>query len=155
MNNDFISQLAGNCSISPSSGVAMETNFTVTCKHWEDEDAPVTVEFSHIIKGEKTVFFFQNVANRGTARGTLWLPSGDEASGYYLNISIVVKDRFFAQFKENRKIKVENLMKICRKNESLSGFKRLRFSGCFPRWPMIFLQAYFSPKVTYLIRKLY
>ena len=90
----------------------METNFTVTCENWEDEDVPITVEFSHFIKGTKTVFFFREIPNKGKVGAKLWLTAGDEESGHVVNASVVVKDRFGAKFQENFAVKVGRLIQI-------------------------------------------
>ena len=35
----------GSCSVTPEMGYAVTTEFTISCKEWEDEDLPLTYEF--------------------------------------------------------------------------------------------------------------
>ena len=84
----------------------METNFTVSCKNWIDTDSPVTVEFSHEIKGARTIFFFRAIPTGAKVSATLWLPAGDEDSEHRLKVSATVKDRFGAKVRENFIVKV-------------------------------------------------
>lgn len=87
----------------------METNFTVSCENWVDTESPLTVEFSHQIKGVRTIFFFRKIPTGGKVGATLWLPAGDEDSEYRLNVSAVVKDRLGAKAGENFVIEVRIL----------------------------------------------
>lgn len=41
----------------PSHGVAMKTEFNVSCANWRDENSPLTYEYSFEISGGVTVFF--------------------------------------------------------------------------------------------------
>ena len=84
----------------------METNFTVSCANWVDNEAPLTVEFSHQIKGVKTVFFFREIPTGARVSATLWLQAGDENSDYRLNVSAVVKDRLGAKASEDFTVEV-------------------------------------------------
>jgi hypothetical protein len=114
---NFLCELLGSCSISPLSGVAMETNFTVSCVNWVDDDAPLTVEFSHQIKGVRTVFFLRKIPIRARVSATLWLQAGDEDSDYRLNVSAVVKDRFGAKDGEDFTVEVYFISMLCNPEE--------------------------------------
>ncbi|XP_077978738.1 polycystin-1-like protein 1 [Glandiceps talaboti] len=78
----------GQCTVSPDHGVEMDTQFTITCPEWIDDDLPLVYEISYSIGqdtteellyyGMKTIITFQ-------------LPAGDENdnSNAYLHIAIV------------------------------------------------------------------
>ncbi len=99
-------KLLGTCSVLPLSGVSMETNFTLSCENWVDNESPLAVEFSYQIKGVKTVFFFRDIPNGARVSATLWLPAGDENSDYRLDVSMVVKDRIGAKVTQDFAVEV-------------------------------------------------
>ncbi|XP_070567047.1 polycystin-1-related protein-like [Ptychodera flava] len=78
----------GKCTVSPGSGVEMDTVFSINCPEWTDEDLPLMYEISYSIGqetsqellyyGVKTIISFQ-------------LPAGDDKDDYnaYLHIAIV------------------------------------------------------------------
>lgn len=47
----------GTCTISPKSGLAMNTSFTIACKDWSDVDLPLTYKYG-VVKGKKYDAFF-------------------------------------------------------------------------------------------------
>ncbi len=104
----------------------METNFTVSCENWFDNELPLTVEFSHQIKGVKTVFFFRDIPNGARVSATLWLPAGDENSDYRLNVSIVVKDRIGAKVTQDFLVEVLYFQSCFVTRSSSSGFSGVK-----------------------------
>ncbi|XP_028416899.1 polycystic kidney disease protein 1-like 2 [Dendronephthya gigantea] len=84
----------GNCSIFPFSGLAAQTNFTISCENWIDKDAPLSYEFFYETGGIKVVLFYRTISPGRSISETDWLGIGDERDEYRLNVTVVVKDFF-------------------------------------------------------------
>ena len=103
-----ISPLKGNCSIFPLSGVAAETNFTISCENWIDVDAPLSYEFSFHVNGVKLVLFHRMIRSGQAISVTDWLGIGDESNDYKLNVSVQVEDFFGAKSLQVMTVQVSN-----------------------------------------------
>ena len=99
--------------MSPLTGVAMRTKFTLSCENWEDSESPLTYVFSYESRGSETVLFYRTVASGVSISVTDWLPVGDAQNDYNLSVIIHIKDILGA--KNERvlivKVNIENLMK--------------------------------------------
>ena len=84
----------------------METNFTFSCENWVDTESPLTVEFSHEIKGVRTIFFFREIPTGARVSATLWLPAGRADSEHRLNVSATVKDTLGGKAREDFVVEV-------------------------------------------------
>ncbi|XP_028412301.1 uncharacterized protein LOC114535123 [Dendronephthya gigantea] len=82
----------GNCSIFPYSGIALETNFTITCQDWIDPDPPLLIQFAYINNGARVIFAYETVASGKAATVVDRLPVGDVTNEFNLNISVLVLD---------------------------------------------------------------
>ena len=84
----------------------METNFTVSCENWVDNESPLTVDFFYQIKDVRTTFFYRQIPSAGRVSATLLLAAGDEESDYRLNVSATVKDRLGGIVKQDFAVQV-------------------------------------------------
>ena len=79
----------GSCSVSPSEGVAIETQFRISCQGWTDEDSPLWYEyfFKHPTYGSMLLFYgwipFTN---------DLFLPPGFEKHNFNLELFVKITD---------------------------------------------------------------
>ena len=82
----------GECSISPSSGVALSTNFTFTCDKWTDDQSSLIYELSYGGNKSQTIFSYHTGLTSFDASVTSWLIAGDESKNYTLTVAFTVKD---------------------------------------------------------------
>ena len=79
----------GSCSVSPSEGVAIKTQFRISCQGWTDEDSPLWYEyfFKHPTYGSMLLFYgwmpFTN---------DLFLPPGLEKHNFTLELFVKIMD---------------------------------------------------------------
>ena len=55
--NDILTNerpLVGNCSVTPSNGTALETNFNVICVDWSDPDMPLNYRYAKRLKPDES-----------------------------------------------------------------------------------------------------
>ncbi len=84
----------GTCDVSPSSGVALSTNFTFTCAGWTDPESPLTYEFSYGNNQSETLFYYRTIASGESISLTDWLPAGEQSSNYTQIVTVKVKDSY-------------------------------------------------------------
>lgn len=80
----------GQCFVEPTSGISLETNFTLSCKGWKSNNEPLS-------------FLFQYQLNYNGLHGIIYhgltdsyisqLPSGFLSNNYTLNITVTVTDK--------------------------------------------------------------
>ena len=74
------------CTANPSSGVAVKTNFTLDCTHWNDPNTPLLYEFMlHLADGLSTILWYGYSTNT-----EMMLPPGDPLKNNSLTIKIGV-----------------------------------------------------------------
>lgn len=77
--------LVGTCNINPSHGVAIHTDFNISCTGWLDTDQPLRYEVSHYTKVLLTV-----VCRKTDDSCNTILPVGDEKnSSVYVRIRVL------------------------------------------------------------------
>ncbi|CAB4035285.1 Hypothetical predicted protein, partial [Paramuricea clavata] len=99
----------GTCAVSPSSGIALSTNFTFTCDGWTDPESPLTYEFSYGNNQTETLFHFRTIASGTKFSLVDWLPAGEESSNYTLTVTAKVKDSYGSSSIEQFMIQVRPL----------------------------------------------
>ncbi|XP_015751283.1 PREDICTED: sperm receptor for egg jelly-like isoform X1 [Acropora digitifera] len=77
----------GNCSVTPESGYAVTTEFTISCQGWSDDDLPLCYEFRY---HTNTGGF---VIQRGSsAKTTTRLPVGNPFFEYAIGLEVLITD---------------------------------------------------------------
>lgn len=80
----------GECSISPSSGVSLMTNFKLSCNSWISEDTPLTYKFQYQLENGlySVIYYGQNNSVIS------WLPAGNKSDNNTLKFDVSVTDRY-------------------------------------------------------------
>ncbi|XP_028413717.1 uncharacterized protein LOC114536572 [Dendronephthya gigantea] len=96
----------GTCSVTPSSGISLSTNFTFSCEGWSDSESPLTYKFFYGSNQSKTLFYYRTIASGVSISHTDWLPSGEESNNYTLAVSMEIADAFGSSSIEHFPIQV-------------------------------------------------
>ncbi|XP_067023241.1 polycystin-1-like protein 2 [Acropora muricata] len=80
----------GECSISPSSGVSLMTNFKLSCNSWISDDTPLTYKFQYQLENGlySVIYYGQNNSVIS------WLPAGNKSDNNTLKFDVSVTDRY-------------------------------------------------------------
>ena len=109
----------GTCSVTPSSGIALSTNFTFSCEGWSDPESPLTYKFFHGNNQSKALFYYRTIASGVSISHSDWLPSGEESNNYTLPVSMEIRDAMgsssFVQF----------LLRVSEDLDVFQGFREL------------------------------
>lgn len=87
-----LSIFTGECSVSPLSGLALSTNFTLRCDKWTDNESPLIYEVSYGGNKSQTIFAYSSSPSGVDVSITSWLVAGDESKNYTLTVAFNVKD---------------------------------------------------------------
>ena len=81
----------GNCSITPSSGISLKTDFILTCSNWESDNTPLSYLFQYRLKDS-----LYNVLYRGVNKtiSTSWIPPGNNTYNFTVKVIATVTDNF-------------------------------------------------------------
>lgn len=82
----------GQCSISPLSGEALVTSFSLSCTGWSDTEAPLKYQF----RFRKADGAFAVLYHGAESAATCQLPAGPKSRDNYMNIEALVSDSFGA-----------------------------------------------------------
>lgn len=84
--------IGGVCNVSPTSGVALATDFTFACDNWQDPDLQLQYEFIYF-----TCNNLLNVAYKGVKTSiTTNLPAGERKNNFTIDFRVRVADEFGA-----------------------------------------------------------
>ena len=75
--------IGGECSIKPTSGISLETNFTLSCSGWKSDSEPLSYQFQYQLYNGLNSVIYHGLNNSVVSQ----LPSGD------LNFSATVTDK--------------------------------------------------------------
>ncbi|XP_028413722.1 uncharacterized protein LOC114536576 [Dendronephthya gigantea] len=84
--------LGGTCSVTPSFGISLSTNFTFACERWSDHESPLTYKFFYGSNQSKTLFYYRTIASGVSISHTDRLPAGEESNNYTLSVSVEITD---------------------------------------------------------------
>ncbi|XP_068716630.1 polycystin-1-like protein 2 [Montipora capricornis] len=95
----------GSCSVSPSEGFVIETQFRINCRGWEDEDSPLLYEFflGDPTSGPMLLFYGWLPYSDG-----LFLPPGRKDNNYYVELFVNIRDVLGSYNTVTLKVKVKN-----------------------------------------------
>ena len=82
----------GTCSITPSSGISMKTDFNLTCSHWKSNSTPLSYQFQHRLDNGLYSMLYDGLNSTVFS----WLPSGNASENYALKVVVTVTDTFGA-----------------------------------------------------------
>ena len=80
----------GECSITPSSGVSLMTNFTLSCNSWISEDTPLTYKFQYQLENGLYSVIYYGLNNSVIS----WLPAGNKSDNNTVKFVVSVTDHY-------------------------------------------------------------
>merc|ERR1711871_962849 len=86
----------GQLTISPSSGVQLETEFSLEMTNWNDDDVPLVYSFFYFEEKRGVQRRKYLLSDSPTPTSDQFLPKGDENNDYKLTIVGMVKDKYAA-----------------------------------------------------------
>ena len=82
----------GTCSITPSSGFSLKTEFNLTCSNWKSDSTPLSYQFQYRLqKGLYSMLY-----NGLNSTFIFWLPPGNTSENYTIKVVVTVTDTFGA-----------------------------------------------------------
>jgi len=78
----------GTCSITPSRGIALETDFNLTCSDWKSDSTPLSYQFQYQLENGLYSMIYHGLNSTVIS----WLPPGKHA----VKLIVIVIDRFGA-----------------------------------------------------------
>ena len=81
----------GDCSITPPSGISLETNFSLSCSNWESDNTPLSYQFQYRLENGLYNVLYRGVNNNIT---TSWIPPGNSTDNFTVKVNATVTDNF-------------------------------------------------------------
>ena len=81
----------GDCSITPPSGISLETNFSLSCSNWESDNTPLSYQFQYRLENGLYNVLYHGVNNNIS---TSWIPPGNNADNFTVKFNATVTDSF-------------------------------------------------------------
>ena len=81
----------GDCSITPPSGILLETNFSLSCSNWESDNTPLSYQFQYRLENGLYNVLYRGVNNNIT---TSWIPPGNSTDNFTVKVNATVTDDF-------------------------------------------------------------
>ena len=92
---DFSTMLpptGGTCSIIPSSGFSLKTEFNLTCSNWKSDSTPLSYQFQYKLENG----LYSMLYNGLSSTFIFWLPPGNTPENYTIKVVVTVTDTFGA-----------------------------------------------------------
>ena len=81
----------GDCSITPPSGISLETNFSLSCSNWESDNTPLSYQFQYRLENGLYNVLYRGANNNIT---TSWIPPGNSTDNFTVKVNATVTDDF-------------------------------------------------------------
>ena len=81
----------GDCSITPPSGISLETNFSLSCSNWESDNTPLSYQFQYRLENGLYNVLYRGVNNNIT---TSWIPPGISTDNFTVKVIATVTYNF-------------------------------------------------------------
>ena len=79
----------GTCSISPSNGTSLKTNFNLSCSDWESDSNPLSYRFQYQLQNGLHGLLYDGCNSSVSS----WLPSGNLSWNYTVKVNVTVSDK--------------------------------------------------------------
>ena len=79
----------GTCSISPSNGTSLKTNFNLSCSDWESDSNPLSYRFQYQLQNGLHGLLYDG----SNSSVSSWLPSGNLSWNYTVKVNVTVSDK--------------------------------------------------------------
>ena len=73
----------GTCSITPSSGISLETDFNLTCSDWKSDSTPLSYQFQYQLENGLYSMVYHGLNNTVIS----WLPPGNHAVKFIVTVT--------------------------------------------------------------------
>ena len=80
----------GDCSITPPSGISLETNFSLSCSNWESDNTPLSYQFQYRLENGLYNVLYRGANNKTTS----WIPPGNSTDNFTVKVNATVTDNF-------------------------------------------------------------
>ena len=77
----------GDCSITPPSGISLETNFSLSCSNWESDNTPLSYQFQYRLENGLYNVLYRGANNNIT---TSWIPPGISTDNFTVKVIATV-----------------------------------------------------------------
>ena len=81
----------GTCSITPSSGISLESHFNLSCINWTSDSNPLSYRFQYRLENGLYTVLYHGVNNSIVTFG---IPPGNNAENFTMRFNVVVTDNF-------------------------------------------------------------
>ncbi|KAL9976392.1 hypothetical protein ACROYT_G013690 [Oculina patagonica] len=114
----------GTCSISPSSGISLKTNFNLSCSNWKSGSTPLSYKFQYQLKDSLNGIIYNGLNSSVIS----WLPPGNRSDNFTVKFVVTVTDKYGAsapavnlsvQVKPSLLLRPGKITKFLRANDSL------------------------------------
>ena len=82
----------GACSITPSSGFSLKTEFNLSCSDWKSDSTPLSYQFQYRLENGLYSMLYDGLNNTFI----FWLPPGNTSESYTSKVLVIVTDTFGA-----------------------------------------------------------
>ena len=82
----------GTCTITPSSGISLKTNFNLTCSNWTSDVTPLTYQFRYQLGNGLYSVIYHGENNSIIS----WLPPGNQSDNNRVKFVVTVTDKYGA-----------------------------------------------------------
>ena len=93
--NDIFTAVApygGNCSVSPSTGISLKTDFYLRCYEWKSDSDPLSYQFQYQLENGLYSMIYHGMNNSIIT----WLPSGNISDNFLVKFLIIITDHYGA-----------------------------------------------------------
>ncbi|XP_022803339.1 polycystic kidney disease protein 1-like 2 [Stylophora pistillata] len=81
----------GNCSITPPSGISLESDSILSCSNWKSDNTPLSYQFQYSLGNDLYSVLYDGL---NSTIVTSWIPPGNSADNYTVKINVTVTDKF-------------------------------------------------------------
>ncbi|XP_022787369.1 polycystic kidney disease protein 1-like 2 [Stylophora pistillata] len=78
----------GTCTIAPSSGISLETDFKLTCSNWRSDSIPLSYQFQYQLENGLYSMLFHGYNNTVSS----WLPPGNLSENFNVKVKVIITD---------------------------------------------------------------
>ena len=82
----------GTCSITPSSGISLKTDFNLSCSNWTSDSTPLSYQFQYQLENGLYSMVYHGLNSSVIS----WLPPGNQSDNYAVKFIVKVTDKYGA-----------------------------------------------------------
>ena len=78
----------GTCTITPSCGISLKTDFNLTCSNWKSDSIPLSYQFQYQLENGLYSMLFHGFNNTVSS----WLPPGNLSENFTVKVKVIITD---------------------------------------------------------------